>query len=133
MIGMILITVGILMYTLIPVLADLNRTHATNPNWPSHARFHVVTQVVTTFAIGVIALWYLWTPTIDRSTGMAISVVLSFAVLGGFFVSAMFKSLYSGELSDKEGGIPKTFSIDLNALNFGFSAVFIIAGSLVLP
>ena len=32
---------------LAPLFIDLNRTHATNPLWPGHARFHVVWQTFT--------------------------------------------------------------------------------------
>ena len=37
-----LVTVG---YAFITILADINKTHATNPAWTPHARFHVVWRV----------------------------------------------------------------------------------------
>ena len=38
----ILLTVVTLAYGFATVLADFNKTHATNPKWTPHARFHVV-------------------------------------------------------------------------------------------
>ena len=34
-----LVTLG---YGFVTILADFNKTHATNPKWTPHARFHVV-------------------------------------------------------------------------------------------
>jgi hypothetical protein len=42
----ILLTVVTAGYAVAPLIADLNSTHATNPLWTPHARFHVVWQVL---------------------------------------------------------------------------------------
>lgn len=130
--GLAIMSLAILMYGAIPLLADLNRTHATNPRWSAHARFHVVTQVFTTSSIAAVALWLLWSPNVDRDLGVCIASVLSFCVIGGFFASAALRSHYGGSLSDREGGIPQVRSIDLNSVNFGAAAVLLITGRLFL-
>ena len=43
-----------------PTIADFNKTHATHPDWPGHARFHVVWQVLGFYPSAIIALIILW-------------------------------------------------------------------------
>jgi hypothetical protein len=38
----ILLTIATLGYSAIPGIFDSNNTHATNPSWTGHARYHVV-------------------------------------------------------------------------------------------
>jgi hypothetical protein len=38
------------------VFADFNKTHATNPKWTPHARFHVVWQISSYVGFGLLAL-----------------------------------------------------------------------------
>lgn len=128
LLGLSLMSMAVLMYGVIPLFADFNRTHAANPRWPKHARFHVVTQVLTTSSVAAISLWLLWSPHIDRSLGICVAAVLSFAVTGGFFVSAGFRRVYGGALSDEEGGISKFRHVDLNAINFGSAALLLVIG-----
>ena len=130
--GLALMSIAIVQYGAIPLIADLNATHARNPRWPAHARFHVVTQVLTGAAVAALAMFLLWSPRVERSTGVCLAAVLSFCVLGAFFVSTALRSLYGGALSDAEGGVPRTRGIDLNLLNFGLALVLLVAGRLML-
>jgi hypothetical protein len=42
----ILLTFSAIGYGFVTIKADFNQTHATNPLWTPHARFHVVWQVL---------------------------------------------------------------------------------------
>jgi len=58
----ILLTLATVGYGFGTVGADMNKTHATNPDWTPHARFHVVWQVSSYFGFGVLALALIWWP-----------------------------------------------------------------------
>jgi hypothetical protein len=130
--GLILMSVAIAQYGVIPLVADLNATHAINPKWTPHARFHVVTQVLTGAAVAAVAMYLLWSPSVERSVGVCLAAVLRFCVLGAFFFSAAFRSLYGGALSDREGGMPKNRGIDRNTVNFGVALLLLTVGRLCL-
>ena len=44
------------------MFADFNKTHATNPKWTPHARFHVVWQISSYVGFGLLALALIWWP-----------------------------------------------------------------------
>jgi hypothetical protein len=56
----ILLTLAAIGFGFLTIKADFNRTHATNPSWTPHARFHVVWQVLSYTGIAVIALCLIW-------------------------------------------------------------------------
>ena len=59
-IAKILLTLTVLGYALVTIKADFNKTHATNPQWTPHARFHVVWQILSYSGVGLIALYLIW-------------------------------------------------------------------------
>src|SRR5579885_184706 len=61
-IARILLSLTALGYGLATIKADFNKTHATNPLWTPHARFHVVWQILSYSGIGLIALYLIWAP-----------------------------------------------------------------------
>lgn len=126
--GLTIMSLAILMYGVIPVYADFNSSHATNPIWTPHARFHVVTQVLTTSSIAAVALLLIWLPSTNKALFICIAVIISSCVLGGFFLSTIFKSTYGGELSDRSPR-PK---LDANLANFIGSAVLLAIGRLLV-
>ena len=128
--GKILMTVAILQFTIIPLIADLNRSHATNPAWPGHARNHLIVQVLTTSAIGLLALFFLWSGRVEQTLGICIATMLAAAALVPFFVSVIARPLFGGELMPARIGIVQIHlgQIEGNLLNFGSAAALFVAG-----
>ena len=52
----VIFTIASIAITVGPTIADFNKTHATHPDWPGHARFHVVWQVLGFYPSAIIAL-----------------------------------------------------------------------------
>ena len=70
----ILLTVAALATILIPSVADLNHTHATNASWPPHARFHWYVQWYGITSINALALYLLWGNYRDKGTRLSVVV-----------------------------------------------------------
>lgn len=92
-----------------PMIADFNATHATNPLWPPHARFHVVWQVLQQTSASGVVLFLLWT----RSPAYVLQVHVAAAILylwaATFFVALGSMGLFGGALRDVNGIEPFRF------------------------
>ncbi len=55
LIARVLFTLTTAGWAIATVLADFNKTHATNPKWTGHARFHVVWQISSYVGFGLLA------------------------------------------------------------------------------
>jgi hypothetical protein len=100
----VLLTITVLGYGFATIKVDLNKTHAANPKWTPHARFHVVWQILSYTGIALIALYLIW---IDESrTALLAAAALSVAVYAAFFIAVLTRPLYGGGLFDDNGYPP---------------------------
>ena len=101
-----LITIGTIIYGIIPPFVDLTETHVFHSDWTPHARFHMVWLLGTNTGIAFLAFYLLWKKHTDLLLRIEAAGVLGLIVLGGFFLSVLTHPLYGGALADKQGGVP---------------------------
>ena len=135
-ISKVLLTPLLLGFAIITPLIDFNESHATNPLWTGHARFHLVWQVNAMILSSFLSLYLLWI------TGDFLSLRLVYCIIYlwiiAFALTLFSMSLYDGELNDVNGVPPikqklfgKNILIDRNVQ--AISGAFIVCTySLVL-
>ncbi len=138
-IARILLTLTALGYGLATIKADFNKTHATNPRWTPHARFHVVWQILSYSGVGLIALYLIW---IDGSMPLErlyLAAALSVAIYGAFFVTVFARPLFGGSLYDENGYLPfkppigpRHWRWDVNVTAFTILSTIMMAGILAV-
>jgi hypothetical protein len=90
---------------------DLNRTHATNPQWPGHARFHLVWQTAAFawLALLEVVLIFIAGPLQDQRFYLA--ATLAGIPMLGFFSALIGRGIYRGTLSDPNGIKPLIITV----------------------
>jgi hypothetical protein len=88
------------------VIADFNKTHATNPKWTGHARFHVVWQINSYIGFGLLALALLWLPGPLARERLYLVALMGVIVYAAFFVALLAMPVYGGTAYDKNGYKP---------------------------
>jgi hypothetical protein len=121
-----------------PLFIDLNRTHATNPFWPDHARFHVVWQVFTGLPLAAATVALLWWPGPSLRHRFYFAAFLAAASLLGFFVATAFRRLYDGTLRDPNGFQParlrvgsRDIAVDMNLALVTLASVLLLVSLLL--
>ena len=105
----ILITLVALATGLGPMRADFNSTHATNPLWTPHARFHVVWQVLCQSGISLFILYLVWIA--DFPGHVLTAAILNFNWIVSFFITLLNMKRFAGSLKDVNGIRPFRFRI----------------------
>ena len=101
----LLLTAAAAGYSVVPVVADLNRTHATNPLWDPHARFHVVWQVSSYVGVALVNLVLVWAGP-PGAGKLLLATALAACMYGGFFVAVLTRRRYGGALYNDNGYPP---------------------------
>jgi hypothetical protein len=130
----ILLTLATIGYGVITVKADFNRTHATNPLWTPHARFHVVWQIISYVGLGLIAFALIWAPGAYRVERLYLAAGFAAVVYGAFFIALATMPVYGGRTYDANGYQPFTLNIggprlmDVNVSAFSVMLIFLVTG-----
>jgi hypothetical protein len=133
----VLLTLATLGWAAATVLADFNKTHATNPKWTPHARFHVVWQISSYVGFGLIALALIWWPGPYAIERLYFVALMGAVVYAAFFVALAAMPLYGGAAYDDNGYLPFKAPVsliaekwDLNITVFSVLVVILAAGTL---
>src|SRR5476651_1293944 len=102
----ILFTLTTAGYALGTVLADFNKTHATNPKWTGHARFHVVWQINSYVGFGLLALALIWWSGPLVTERLCLVAIMGAIVYVAFFVALVAMPVYRGAAYDQNGYKP---------------------------
>jgi hypothetical protein len=135
LVARILLTIITLGYSVPIAVADLNKTHATNPVWTGHARFHVVWQVVSYMGFSLIGLALLWVRGPFYIARLYLVCAVGCAIYGAFFLALLLMPMYGGRKFDENGYPPFPVRIlgrnrewDVNVTVFTTILVFFILG-----
>ena len=116
----------------VPLFVDLNRTHATNPLWTGHARFHLVSQVFTLLPLGAIEVGLLWWPGPGSAARFYLAALLTATSLAGFLLAALTRPLYGGTLRDPNGYRPVRIRVGSRSAEFDLNLPVVAVASVLL-
>jgi len=126
-------------WALLTVLADFNKTHATNPAWTPHARFHVVWQILSYVGFGLLAFALIWWPGPLAVERLYLVALMGAIVYAAFFIALVAMPIYGGRAYDKNGYQPFKAPIpiiakkwDGNITAFSVQLLFLAAGLLTV-
>jgi hypothetical protein len=133
----VLFTLATAGWAALTVFADFNKTHATNPKWTPHARFHVVWQISSYVGFGLLALALIWWPGLLAVERLYLVALMSAIVYAAFFAALIAMPVYGGAAYDDNGYQPFNAPIpiiankwDANITAFTIQLVILAAGIL---
>lgn len=85
------------------LVIDLGHSHATNPEWIRHARFHVVWQVIDAVLLSIVELLLILSPGPFPDERFYLAAILASVPMLGFFGAWIGRRIYGGALSDPNG------------------------------
>ena len=135
----LLLTIATLGYSAIPAVFDSNNTHATNPSFPGHARFHVVWQVSSYVYVGLIALYLIWSAG-SETWPLWLATLLAASAYLGFWTAAATMPAYKGTIVSEVNPVPTfkwnffgiRFETDANISLFTPASVIVVLAVLTL-
>lgn len=137
LVARVLFTLMTMGWAVLTVVADFNKTHATNPAWTPHARFHVVWQILSYVGFGLLAFALIWWPGPLAAERLYLVAIMGVIVYAAFFVALIAMPIYGGAAYDKNGYRPfkapvpiisKTWDANITAFSI---QLFILAAGLL--
>jgi hypothetical protein len=139
LIARVLFTVMTAGWAIATVFADFNNTHATNPKWTPHARFHVVWQILSYVGFGLLAFALIWWPGPLAVERLYLVALMGAIVYAAFFAALIAMPIYGGGAYDDNGYKPFKAPLplfakvwDVNVTVFSVQLVIFVAGLLAV-
>ena len=139
LVARILFTLMTAGWALLTVVADFNKTHATNPQWTPHARFHVVWQISSYVGLGLLAFALIWWPGPLAVERLYLVAAMGAVVYAAFFAALIAMPIYGGAAYDKNGYQPFNAPVpifakkwDANITAFSIQLLILVAGLLTV-
>jgi hypothetical protein len=118
--GQVLLSLSLVGTAVGTVLADWNRSHVFNPDWPPHARFHAAAFVLATVGLSLLGLWLVWKRSEDRGTCELAAAAVPLLTVGTFFFVALVPG---ADVEDRPGQAPRLAGVPTNLLLPGAAIV----------
>ncbi|PCJ71128.1 MAG: hypothetical protein COA62_00425 [Rhodobiaceae bacterium] len=118
----ILLTVAAIQYGAVPLIVDLTESHVFHPDWPPHARFHMVWLLGVGALLAIYTLALIWGPGKSDIRQLRHASVLGCLTLAAFFSATFLAGSYGGSLSDMETPI-RVMGVDGNLFAFSVAAI----------
>lgn len=115
LVARILLTLMTAGWSLGTVLADFNKTHATNPLWTPHARFHLVWQICSYSGLGLLNVALIWWPGPLGFERLCLAALIGIIVYAAFFAALLTMRVYGGGAYDSNGYEPYPAPVKLFA------------------
>ena len=115
-----------------PLFIDLNRTHATNPLWTGHARFHVVQQSFWYLTAAMAEIAMLWLILPGGPSLFYLATLFTALPIAAFLIAAVTRSIYGGTLHDSNGVRPVRIRIGGRIREVDMNIVLIVVAAVVL-
>jgi len=135
LVARILFTLMTAGWAVLTVFADFNKTHATNPKWTPHARFHVVWQISSYVGFGLLAFALIWWPGPLALERLYLVALMSAIVYAAFFAALIAMPIYGGRAYDDNGYQPFAAPIpfvakmwDVNVTIFSVQLILLAGG-----
>jgi hypothetical protein len=77
---------------------DFNATHLFNPDWPPHARLHMMMLFMTTGAFTLLGLYLCWGPAESRLQSLRLSAIAGTLYMYGTVIAALTMPNYGGSM-----------------------------------
>jgi len=100
-----------------PILRDSNTSHLLNPEWPGHARVHLVWLLGFMFFSGIANLYLIWWRHPRDRRDLWLSAAWQSCNLGGFWVAYLLEHAYGGQIA-VPGTHTHLFGVDENVFVF---------------
>jgi hypothetical protein len=112
-----------------PIVRDYNATHALNPAWVGHARFHLIWLLGFMGMSGIANLYLVWVRQPFDVRNLWLSFAWQACNLGGFWIAVVLAPAYGGAVT-----VPEThvyiFGLDENVVVFTIlSLLLLVAGA----